>query len=285
MQLRLSNHVSKAANFLCLNLENTKYPMTHTNLPFQRIIGFPVTALPFESQMSLIVEWAKHGLSKTVCIANVHMLVEAYRSSSFATVLQKADLVAPDGMPLVWMLRQLGVRQQDRVAGLDVLQALCEQATKAGVKVFFLGSQSGILDKMRQRLNQEFPDLQIAGMEPLPFRPMTQAEDEALVEMLNQSGAGIVFLSLGCPKQEAWMANHKNRVNAVMIGLGGAFPVYAGLHKRAPGFVRSAGFEWLYRLLQEPRRLWGRYSSTIPVFMWLACKQLLTEQRNELIEG
>ena len=258
--------------------------MTHTNPPSHRVIGFPVTALPFESQMDLILKWAKNGLSKSVCIANVHMLVEAYQSSSFAKVLQQADMVTPDGMPLVWMLRLLGARKQDRVAGLDVLQSLCKQTTKAGVKVFFLGSQLGILHKMRQRLNQEFPDLQIAGMEPLPFRPMTQEEDEALVEMLNQSGAGIVFVSLGCPKQEIWMANHKDRVNAVMIGLGGAFPVYAGLQKRAPGFVRSAGFEWLYRLLQEPQRLWGRYSSTIPVFLWLACKQLLTAQRQELIE-
>lgn len=258
--------------------------MTQVNPPSQPVIGFPVTALPFESQMAVILEWAKQGLSKTVCIANVHMLVEAYKNSSFASVLQKADMVTPDGMPLVWMLRLLGARKQDRVAGLDVLQALCEQSTKAGVKVFFLGSQSVVLDKMSQRLNQEFPNLQIAGMEPLPFRPMTQEEDEALVEMLNQSGAGIVFVCLGCPKQEIWMANHKDRVNAVMIGLGGAFPVYAGLHKRAPGFVRSAGFEWLYRLLQEPRRLWGRYSSTIPVFVWLACKQLLTAQRQQLLE-
>jgi len=258
--------------------------MTQVNPPSQSIIGFPVTALPFDSQMSLILNWAKHGLSKSVCIANVHMLVEAYQNSNFAKVLQEADLVTPDGMPLVWMLKLLGVRKQDRVAGLDVLQALCEKSTKAGVKVFFLGSQAGILNQMRERLDREFPDLQIAGMEPLPFRPMTPEEDEALVEMLNQSGAGIVFVSLGCPKQEIWMANHKNRVNAVMIGLGGAFPVYAGLHKRAPGFIRSAGFEWLYRLLQEPRRLWGRYSSTIPVFVWLACKQLLTAQRQELVE-
>jgi N-acetylglucosaminyldiphosphoundecaprenol N-acetyl-beta-D-mannosaminyltransferase len=258
--------------------------MSNTNPPSRRIIGFPVTALPFKSQMAVILKWAKHGLSKSVCIANVHMLVEAYGNSYFATVLQQADLVTPDGMPLVWMLKLLGSPKQDRVAGLDVLQALCEQATANDVKVFFLGSQSEILNKMRERLKKEFPDLQIAGMESLPFRPMTAAEDEALVEMLNQSGAGIVFVSLGCPKQEVWMANHKGRVNSVMIGLGGAFPVYAGIHKRAPELVRSAGFEWLYRLLQEPRRLWGRYSSTIPLFIWLACKQLLIDQPQELIE-
>ncbi|HEY9906867.1 MAG TPA: WecB/TagA/CpsF family glycosyltransferase [Thermosynechococcaceae cyanobacterium] len=235
--------------------------------------------------MTLILEWAKLRLSKAVCIANVHMLVEAHRNASFASVLQSADLVTPDGMPLVWMLKLLGSPKQDRVAGLDVLQALCDRATTAGVSVFFLGSQGVILEQMRERLNQEFPDLQIAGMEPLPFRPMTQAEDAALVQTLNQSGAGIVFVSLGCPKQEIWMAQHQQRVNAVMIGLGGAFPVYAGLQKRAPGFVRSMGFEWLYRLLQEPKRLWGRYSSTIPLFIWLACKQLFVDQHKEPLKS
>lgn len=277
----LSARLSKAVDVLTYQDSSL---MSQTNAPSRAIIGFPVTALPFESQMELILKWAKHGLSKSVCIANVHMLVEAYQNSSFATVLQQADLVTPDGMPLVWMLKLLGSPKQDRVAGLDVLDALCKKATASGVKVFFLGSQSAILNKMRDRLNQEFPDLQIAGMEPLPFRPMTQAEDEALVKMLNESGAGIVFVSLGCPKQEVWMANHKDRVNSVMIGLGGAFPVYAGLHKRAPGLVRSTGFEWLYRLLQEPRRLWGRYSSTMPVFIWLALKQLLLDNRKALIE-
>lgn len=249
------------------------------NPPHRSVIGFPVTSLPFNAQIGLMLEWAKAGLSKVVCIANVHMLIEAHRHPAFASVLRSADLVAPDGMPLVWMLRLLGVAKQDRVAGLDVLAALCQQASVEGVSVFFVGSQTAILDKIRARLERDFPKLTIAGMEPFPFRPMTQAEDEALIEKLNDSGAGIVLVSLGCPKQEIWMAAHKDKVQGVMVGLGGAFPVYAGLHKRAPKLVRSAGFEWLYRLAQEPRRLWGRYSSTIPLFIWLACKQLVTSQR------
>jgi N-acetylglucosaminyldiphosphoundecaprenol N-acetyl-beta-D-mannosaminyltransferase len=114
-------------------------------------------------------------------------------------------------------------------------------------------------------------------MEPLPFRPLTQAEDEALIQKIHESGAGLVFVSLGCPKQEYWMAQHKNKIQAVMLGVGGVFPVYAGLHKRAPRRVREWGLEWLYRLIQEPRRLWKRYFETIPPFMWLAIKQLLTK--------
>jgi N-acetylglucosaminyldiphosphoundecaprenol N-acetyl-beta-D-mannosaminyltransferase len=249
------------------------------DIPSKSVIGFPVTAVTFDKQIAILMEWAKSHLSKVVCIANVHMLIEGHRSQGFAQVLQGADLVTPDGMPLVWMLRLMGAIEQDRVAGLDVLMAACRAATDEKVSVFFLGSQSAILNRIRTRLQQDFPDLEIAGMEPLPFRPMTQAEDEAVIKQINQSGAGLVFVSLGCPKQEIWMANHRGQINAVMIGLGGAFPVYAGLHKRAPEIVRSLGFEWLYRLIQEPRRLWGRYSSTIPVFIWLAVKQLLTAPR------
>jgi N-acetylglucosaminyldiphosphoundecaprenol N-acetyl-beta-D-mannosaminyltransferase len=251
--------------------------MNVENRSFSRsIIGSPVTALPFDDQIALMLEWAKRGVGKVVCIANVHMLVEAYRNPIFAKVMRAADLVTPDGMPLVWMLKLMGFTRQDRVAGLDVIVAVCKQAAEQNISVFFLGSQSTILELMKKRLEQEFPDLKIAGMEPLPFRPLTRDEDAAIAQKLNDSQAGVVFVSLGCPKQEVWMHEHKNQIHAVMIGLGGAFPVYAGIHKRAPKVVRSLGFEWLYRLIQEPRRLWGRYSNTIPIFVWLAIKQLLT---------
>ncbi len=242
--------------------------------PSKLVIGFPVTALPFNNQIETIVDWAKAKLSNVVCIANVHMLIEAHQQPAFASVLKGADMVTPDGMPLVWMLKLMGTGDLDRVAGLDVLTAICHQASAEGVGVFFLGSETTILDKMKVRLETEFPKLQISGMESLPFRPLTPAEDEAIVEQIDRSGAGVVFVSLGCPKQEIWMSEHKGRIHAVQIGLGAVFPVYAGLYRRAPYFIRNLGFEWLYRLIQEPRRLFGRYSSTIPIFMWLAIEQL-----------
>jgi len=259
--------------------------VSETFPPSRSVIGFPVTALPLKAQIDLILEWAKACFSKVVCIANVHMLIEAYQDPNFASVLSGADLVTPDGMPLVWMLRLMGAPNQDRVAGLDVLIALCHAASSDNVSIFFIGSQPSILDRMRKRLETEFPNLKIAGMEPLPFRPLTPDEDEEVIKKLNDSGAGIVLVSLGCPKQEVWMAQHKGKVHAVMIGLGGAFPVYAGIHKRAPQLIRSMGFEWLYRLAQEPRRLWGRYSRTIPIFIWLACKQLLTSNEPTSTQG
>jgi N-acetylglucosaminyldiphosphoundecaprenol N-acetyl-beta-D-mannosaminyltransferase len=179
----------------------------------------------------------------------------------------------------------MGITNQERVAGPDVLTALCKAAPAEGVSLFFLGSHTGILSGMRERLEQEFPNLNIAGMEPLPFRPLTDKEDEEIIQKLNDSGAGIILLSLGCPKQEIWMNAHRGKVRAVMIGVGGAFPMYAGIYKRPPRLIQLLGLEWLYRLVQEPRRLWKRYFSTIPMFVWLACKQLLTTQKRLLVQG
>ena len=245
------------------------------SLPTRKVLDFPITALPLEEQVKTIIRWAGERQSKTVCVANVHMLMEAYWNPDFGTVLKNADLVTPDGMPLVWMMRKLGAVSQERVAGLDLFVAVCELAQKLEVSLFFVGSQGEILSRMKKRLKHEFPKLRIAAMEPLPFRPLTETEDKALIKKINESGTGLVFVSLGCPKQEKWIAQHKDRINAVMVGLGGAFPVYAGIQKRAPRLMRNLGFEWFYRLLQEPRRLYRRYAITIPPFIWLACKQLI----------
>lgn len=242
--------------------------------PYLDIIGTQVSTEPFDVLTGMILGWAREHKSKFVCVANTHMLVEAYQKPSFSEVLKSADLVTPDGMPLVWMLKLMGIQTQHRVAGLDLMHALCQQATEENVSVFFLGSISSILQNMRGRMEKEFPDLLIAAMEPLPFRPLTPEEDQALIQRVNASGAGLVMIALGCPKQEYWMAEHRNQIEAVMIGLGGAFPVYAGLQRQAPGWIRKIGLEWLIRLIQEPRRLWKRYATTIPVFIYLASQQL-----------
>ncbi len=243
----------------------------------KNVINFAITSLRCDEQIRTIVKWGKGNLSKIVCIANVHMLIEAHQNPLFGAVLHSADLVTPDGMPLVWMMRFLGAVHQDRVAGIDVLEGVCKLAQTEDVSVYFIGSQASILKKMKLRLDREFPNLKIAGLAPLPFRPLTSEEDSALIQSLNQSGAGIVFVSLGCPKQETWMSQHKGKVSAVMVGLGGAFPVYAGIHKRAPEFLRRAGLEWLFRLIQEPHRLWKRYFTTIPLFLWLVVQQMMDE--------
>jgi N-acetylglucosaminyldiphosphoundecaprenol N-acetyl-beta-D-mannosaminyltransferase len=248
-------------------------------IPKKEVINVPLTCVPFDEQMMLILRWAKTRASKAVCLANVHMLMEARSNPWYKEVLRKADLVTPDGKPLVMMLRGLGIMHQNQVAGMDVFENLCDLAEKAGISVYFLGSTPEILDKMKQRIDREYPILKIAGMNSIPFMSVDEiraTKDENLIEEVNNSGAGIIFVCLGCPKQEAWMAQYQGSIQGVMIGVGAVFAMYAGLTPRAPHLIQEAGMEWLYRLAQEPRRLWHRYSSTIPPFMYLAAKQLIS---------
>ena len=248
-------------------------------IPKKEVIDIPLTCVPFDEQMMLILRWAKMRASKAVCLANVHMLMEAKRNASYRQVLHQADLVTPDGKPLVLMLRRLGIGHQNQVAGMDVFESLCEHAQQAGISVYFLGSTEDILDKMKQRIAQDYPILKVAGMKSIPFMSVDEiraTKDESLIEEVNNSGAGIVFVCLGCPKQEVWMSQYQGYIKGVMIGVGAVFAMYARLTPRAPHLIQHAGMEWLYRLVQEPRRLWHRYSSTIPPFIYLAAKQLMT---------
>jgi N-acetylglucosaminyldiphosphoundecaprenol N-acetyl-beta-D-mannosaminyltransferase len=248
-------------------------------IPITKVLGSPITSLRLEEQVYLMLTWAKKHKSKVICLANSHMLMEAYWNRGFAKVLQTADLVSPDGMPIVWMLRLMGVRHQNRVAGMDVFMSICRLASISNISVFCLGSRQEVLDLMKEKLEKEFPFLSIAGMEPLPFRPLTPEEDLVLIDKINSSNAGLIFVCLGCPKQENWMAEHKEKINGVMIGVGAVFSVYAELQKRAPNLIRVLGLEWLYRLIQDPQRLWTRYRKTIPPFLYLAAKELLNSRK------
>ncbi|MDB9526414.1 WecB/TagA/CpsF family glycosyltransferase [Oscillatoria sp. CS-180] len=249
------------------------------NFPKVEVTGTPVTALTLGEQISVMVDWAKRRCSKVVCVANVHMLMESRWNQSFSSILAKADLVTPDGMPLVWVMRKIGAKSQDRVAGMDIFQSVCDKAVQEGLSVYLFGSTPPVLSKMQERLKQDYPDLKLAGVESPPFRALTESENAAIAQRINASGAGFTFVSLGCPKQEIWMEDQRGKVNSVMIGVGAVFPVYARVKKHAPKWVRESGLEWFYRLLQEPRRLFGRYLKTIPPFVWLAFRQLQSQNR------
>ena len=213
------------------------------------------------------------------------MLMEANKKPLFAEVLRRANLVTPDGKPLVLMLHRLGIKHQNQVAGMDVFLNLCDLAEQTGISVYFLGSTESTLRKMKQKLDRDYPLLQVAGMKEIPFVPVEEINrhyDRDLVEEINQSGAGIVFVCLGCPKQEIWMSQYQGAIKGVMVGIGAVFSMYAGINPRAPYWMRQVYLEWLYRLLQEPHRLWQRYSSTIPHFMYLATKQLLIPHQGQL---
>lgn len=242
------------------------------------VVGTPVSSTSFDELRLLVSAWTTNRESRFVCVANVHMLVEAADDPNFRDVLRSADLVVPDGMPLVWMMRFFGFKSQGRMAGLDVLSTVCDIAAEKQIPVYFIGSTDEVLEKIRARALDEYKGLHIAGIYSPPFRDLSREEEEAIADKINSSEAKIVFVGLGCPKQELWMARHKHLINGVMFGIGGAFPVYAGLLKRAPRLIRNLGFEWLYRLLQEPQRLWKRYWYTNTKFTKMAIQQLLTRQ-------
>ncbi len=222
-----------------------------------------------------ILSLAKARISSYTCVANVHMLVEAHKDKAFADIVNNADVITPDGKPITWGIKLMHHQEQDRVAGMDLLPSLLAGACDRGVPVYFLGGTERMLERTRIYAGMNCPDLQIAGMFSPPFRPLLAEEEEDIVQHINDSGAGLVLVAMGCPKQERWMAAMKGRVQASMIGIGGALPVMIGQQKRAPKWMQNAGLEWAYRMGQEPRRLFKRYAVTNTIFIWLLIRQYL----------
>jgi N-acetylglucosaminyldiphosphoundecaprenol N-acetyl-beta-D-mannosaminyltransferase len=218
-----------------------------------------------------IVSFSVIGFSTYICIANVHMCIEAKRDKKFTEIVNNADLVAPDGMPLVWALKLLYGIKQDRVAGMDLLPKLLEVAERKDLKVFFYGGSEAMLTKTREYVSFHFPNLKYHNYLSPPFRELTLEEMEEHASIINDVAANLVFVALGCPKQEKWMAAMKGKVNACMIGIGGALPVMIGMQKRAPLWMQKFGLEWFFRLAQEPRRLFKRYFITNSLFIYYLC--------------
>lgn len=238
------------------------------------VLGAHIDALPWDAAIARLLGWAHGRESRYVTICNVHVVVSASRDAAYREIINGSDMATPDGAPVAWMLRRQGFAGQPRISGPDVMWALCERAAAEGLPIYCYGSTDATLALLEQRLRAAFPALRMA-MESPPFRALGAEEDAAAVERINASGAGIVFVGLGCPKQERWMAAHRGTVNAVMIGVGAAFDFHAGTVQRAPAWMRDNGLEWLHRLLSEPRRLWKRYLVTNTLFIVGAARQLL----------
>lgn len=244
------------------------------------VLGVAIDVLPAAAVAQRIVAWGAARDSRVVCLCNAHSAVTAGGDASFAQALALADLVAPDGAPVAWMLRRLGAVHQARVAGPDLMADTLGLAAAQGVPVFLYGGRSDTLWDLQQALHLRWPSLQIAGAVSPPFREPTVAELAADVALINRSGAGIVWVGLGCPKQERWMIARRGEVRAVMVGVGAAFDFLAGHTPRAPRWMRAHGLEWLHRLAVEPRRLAGRYLSTNSRFIVGATRQLLRGRRS-----
>jgi N-acetylglucosaminyldiphosphoundecaprenol N-acetyl-beta-D-mannosaminyltransferase len=246
----------------------------------RHILGTRVDATSYTHAAEQAVRWAHQAESRYVCIATVNNVVEGLEDSSYAKVMNDADLVTPDGMPLVWGLRMLGVPGATRVYGPDLTPVICRMAAAQGIPVGFYGGTDEVLDALTANLTRQLPELEIAYRHSPPFRTATPDEQWQSVETINRSGARILFVGLGAPKQERWMAAQKGQVSAVMVGVGAAFDFLAGNKRQAPRLVQQLGLEWLYRLVHEPRRLWRRYLYRNPRFVALFAMQLLGERRH-----
>jgi len=210
-----------------------------------------------------------------VFAANVHMLMEAYDSPEFMKIVNSADMVTPDGMPLVWMLRLKGRKKQERVYGPTLMLHVLEAATRDGIPVGFYGSNDEVLDQLVINMKERYPGLKIVYSFSPPYRELSTAEDQVICEQIQNSGARILFVGLGCPKQEIWMADHRGKVNAVMVGVGAAFDFHAGIKPQAPAWMQAVGLEWFFRLFHEPKRLARRYLYNNPRFVVLALLELV----------
>jgi N-acetylglucosaminyldiphosphoundecaprenol N-acetyl-beta-D-mannosaminyltransferase len=239
------------------------------------IVGMRVDATSYAAATSKIIDWAKEGKSSYVCASNVHMVMETYDSAAFAQIVNQADLVTPDGMPLVWGLKALGIPDASRVCGPALTLTVCEAAARHQVPIALYGGTTESLVSFTAVLKDKFPQIKIVCQISPPFRPLTEAEDAEYTQQLVDSGARILFVGIGCPRQEKWMAAHQGRVPAVMLGIGAAFNFHSGKVKHAPLWMQNMGLEWFFRLLMEPKRLWKRYFLQNPRFMFLFGMQLL----------
>lgn len=210
-----------------------------------------------------------------ICVTDVHVVMQAQRDEAFRSVLNSAFLCTPDGMPIVWMSRLQGHLNVSRVYGPDLMQEVLQKSSSLGTRHFLYGGHDGSGLLLKRKLIERFPGLPIVGLFEPPFRPLNAEEEKALASQVSQSKPDIIWVGIGAPKQELFMAQYLERLDTVlMVGVGAAFDLFSGLKHQAPRWMQRSGLEWFFRLCQEPRRLLRRYLRNNPAFVWRALLQL-----------
>ena len=232
------------------------------------VLGVPITHRDLGTAVAGIEACVSSGRGGYVCLAPVHMIMEALDDPSFFDILDQAEAVLPDGMPLAWSLRADGYRGTERIAGMDLTQAVLGLAQERGLTVGFYGGHPEVLEQLLEVVQARWPRVRIAYAYSPPFRTQSESEVEEQIEEINRSLVQILFVGLGCPKQEQWMAANRANTPAVMLGVGAVFDVLSGVKPQAPILLRRLGLEWLFRLVLEPRRLFWRYARHNPRFVW-----------------
>jgi N-acetylglucosaminyldiphosphoundecaprenol N-acetyl-beta-D-mannosaminyltransferase len=248
------------------------------------VLNVRVDAVQIPSAIERIESWIAHrGHCRYVAVTGMHGVTEAQRDPNLLRVLNDADLVVPDGMPLVWLARLRGFRLKRRVYGPELMLSFCEATAGKGYRHFLYGGSPEVCDVLDETLRQRYPGIRMVGTYSPPFRPLTAEESADIVEMINRVAPDVVWVGLSTPKQERWMHEHRKQLNApVLIGVGAAFDINSGAKKQAPEWMREHGFEWLFRLVQEPRRLWRRYLVCGSQFVFLVLMEMLGANRPNL---
>lgn len=245
------------------------------SITIRPILGVNVAASSYDQVVQNSLLWARQGQSRAQIFANVHVVMEAVDHPAYLEALNRADMVNPDGMPLVWALRALGLRRAQRVCGPDAMVAILAAADKTGTPIGFYGSSQAVLDALLAATRLQYPHLNVVFVESPPFRALSPQEDAAAIDRMNASGVRLLCVGLGCPKQEMWIMEHIGRVHAVMFAFGAGFDFIAGGKSRAPRWMQHSGLEWLFRFVTEPRRLAKRYFKHNPRFVVRFLWQLL----------
>jgi N-acetylglucosaminyldiphosphoundecaprenol N-acetyl-beta-D-mannosaminyltransferase len=245
------------------------------------ILGLQIEQISFEQAIERVKTLGLNHIPSFICFANVHMTIEAHNDPVFARKVNSATYIFADGKPIAKACKALYDVKQERIAGMDFMPRLLEAADTENFRVFLYGSTTEVLTALEKKITASYGNIQVVGAISPPFRPLSHSEQDEFIRQMNLAAPHAVFVSLGCPKQEKWMYDHHLKIRAVLLGVGGAFRVVAGLQRRAPVWMQKAHLEWLYRLMQEPRRLFNRYLETNTIFSWLIFKKLLKKKFDE----
>jgi N-acetylglucosaminyldiphosphoundecaprenol N-acetyl-beta-D-mannosaminyltransferase len=244
------------------------------------VLGVGVSSINMSGALSMIDNWITRRESAYVTITGVHGVMESQGNEDIRKIHNRAGMVTPDGMPLVWLGRYYNHKNIKRVYGPDLMLTICENSTSKGYRHYFYGGNEGVPELLKANLERKFPGIQVVGTYSPPFRSLNDEETESIVKAINSAKPDIVWVGLSTPKQERWMAEHVDRLEGtVLIGVGAAFDFNAGLKKQAPFWMQKSGLEWLFRLLTEPKRLWRRYLKNNPLFVILIVRQILGFKR------
>lgn len=239
-----------------------------SQIPTCNILGVNIAAINMEWLLEFTDKNIKNLSGDYMCVSNVHTTVTSYEDANYCAVQNGGIMAIPDGGPLSSVGRKRGYTNMQRTTGPSYMEEILKISAEKGYRHYFYGSTEETLEKLRQKLDEKCPGLQIAGMYSPPFRTMTKEEDASVIEMINETNADFVWVGLGAPKQEKWMAEHQGSINGFMVGVGAAFDYYAGNIERAPQWMQKFNLEWLYRLMQDPKRLFKRYFYTNTKFIW-----------------